>query len=151
MNWQSVVSSVLVFGCLIMPNQVEAFQVREIPRPLMRGVAKTVIRGGRPVIYYNPIAISRMGPAVGQFVRAHEYAHIRLGHLHNNVPRRQMEAEADYYAARTASPHAVRAAQRWFQAGNGGGWAHGSPRTRAMRLSRGLAFQSRYRVIRRNR
>ena len=148
MRWQIGLFGVLLGGCWLGIHPADA-QVREIPRPMMRGVAKTVMRGGTPVIYYNPNAISRMGPAAGQFVRAHEYGHIRLGHLQSNIPRRRMEAEADLYAARVSSPQAVRAAQRWFLAGNGGGWAHGTPWVRAQRLSRGLAFQPRYRVVRR--
>lgn len=143
-------TTALFFGLSLTCSQLTAFQVLEIPRPMLRGVAKTVVRGGTPIIYYNPTALARMGPEVGEFVRAHEYAHLRLGHFRRNIPYHVREAEADYYAAMTASPRSVRAARNWFLQGRGGGWAHGSPRIRAGRLTRGLAFQSPYRRVGRN-
>lgn len=138
----------ILFISLLTPVGVEAFQVPEIPRPFLAGVAKTVVRRGNPVIYYNPYTIARMGPHAGEFVRAHEYAHLRLGHFRRNISPRVMEAEADLFAARNSSPRSVRAVQRWFMSGNGGGLIHGSSRARALRLSRGLSFQSRYRRVR---
>lgn len=141
--------TILFFGLSLMCSQLPAFQALEIPRPMLRGVAKTVVRGGTPIIYYNPIALKRMGPEVGQFVRAHEYAHLRLGHFRRNMSYSAREAEADLYAAMTAPPRSVQAARNWFLQGRGGGLAHGSPRMRASRLSRGLSFQSPYRIVRR--
>ena len=130
---------------------VKAQVVMEVPRPFMPGVAKTVVRGNQAVIYYNPVALRRMGPAMDEFVRAHEYGHIRLGHFRRNMPQRIREAEADIYAARVASPRSVLAARQWFISGNGGGLYHGSPRARAARVSRSMSFQHNYRLGIRNR
>lgn len=111
-------------------------QVPEIPRRLMGGIARvTTGRNGQPVIYFNPATCRRLGPDVCAFFRAHEHAHIRLNHLNRPISKRQAEAEADFYAARTASPAAVAAARQWFQAGHGGSRMHGRSWQRANRLS----------------
>ena len=52
--------TILFFGLSLTCSQLPAFQALEIPRPMLRGVAKTVVRGGTPIIYYNPIALKRM-------------------------------------------------------------------------------------------
>ncbi len=111
-------------------------QVPEIPHRFMGGIAQvTTGRNGKPVIYFNPATCRRLGPDVCAFFRAHEHAHIRLNHLNRPIAKRQAEAEADFYAAQTASPAAVSAARQWFQAGNGGSRIHGRSWQRADRLS----------------
>jgi hypothetical protein len=69
------------------------------------------------VILYNPDLYRAAGPARG-FVRAHELAHVALGHLadpralRTDVGRAAAEADADCVAARRASSLAVAAMVR---------------------------------------
>lgn len=114
-------------------------QVPEIPRPFMRGYARVAAIRGQPVIYYNPSAVRRAGPQVSQFIRAHEYAHIRLGHMHRRISPRQAEYEADVLAAQSVPGSTVRATQMWFARGNGGGLYHGTGFQRARRIGYGFS------------
>lgn len=110
-------------------------QVPQVPRYFMGGIARaTTDRSGRPVVYYNPIAMRRIGPQVSEFFLAHEHAHHQLNHLRRPISVRQAEAEADRLAARIASPTAVSAARQWFLRGNGGSRQHGSAYQRASRI-----------------
>lgn len=117
--------------------------IPEIPRRFMRGIAQATTLNGQPVIYYNPATARRMGRELSEFFRAHEYAHHQLNHLNRPISVQQAEAEADAYAARTASPAAVTAASVWFGRGNGGSRQHGSGWERASRLNGSVAFLQR--------
>ena len=121
------------------PSSALEAQVPEIPRPFLRGYARVSSLRGQPVIYYNPIAVRRAGPQVSQFIRAHEYAHIRLGHSNRRISRHQAEYEADILAARSVPSSTVRATQLWFARGNGGGLYHGSGIQRARRIGYGFS------------
>ena len=67
-----------------------------------------------PVIFYNPALYQAAGGA-REFVRAHEYGHVLLGHLSDEEMlttergRARAEAEADCFAARAAGYDAVMA------------------------------------------
>lgn len=111
-------------------------QVREVARLALGDVARaTTDRRGRPVVAYNPAACARLGPEMCEFVRAHEYGHIALGHLYDGTPGRRAEAEADCWAAKNASPAAVRAASNYFNRGYFGSRTHGSGPQRARRVA----------------
>ena len=127
-------------------------QVRELRRFALPDVAQaTTDRFGRPVVLYNPAACEMLGPEMCEFVRAHEYGHIALGHVFDNTPDRVAEAEADCWAARNASPSAVRAASRYFSSGMFGTSIHGSGPQRAQRVANCVAKKrvARVRVVKR--
>ena len=94
----------------------------------------TTDRQGRPVVAYNPAACALLGPEMCEFIRAHEYGHIAMGHLYDGTPDRKAEAEADCWAAKHASPAAVRAAANYFNKGYFGSSIHGSGPQRARRV-----------------
>ena len=63
------ISTTVLFFVLFALTHVELFaQVPEIPRPYLRGFARVSAIRGQPVIYYNPVAIRRVGPQVSQFI-----------------------------------------------------------------------------------
>ncbi|MGH7515877.1 MAG: hypothetical protein ACREOC_00190 [Gemmatimonadales bacterium] len=81
--------------------------VREIPTDTLRDVAVVAYEQGRPVIYYNPVLMQRVGPQLADFFMAHEYGHIAYGHsgaaltlggTDVGTVRQQQELEADCYA-----------------------------------------------------
>lgn len=138
------ISTTVLFFVLFALTHVELFaQVPEIPRPYLRGFARVSAIRGQPVIYYNPVAIRRVGPQVSQFIRAHEYAHLRLGHFNRRISLRQAEYEADVLASRSVPLSSIRATQQWFARGNGGGLYHGSGLQRARRIGYGVASRHR--------
>ena len=111
------------------PRGVQALQrlmdVQQIPSDTLRDVALVTYQLGRPVIYYNPILLQRVGPQLSAFFIAHEYGHIHGGHtggalLHDgelSALRRKQELEADCYAAAVLAEQnrdAVVAALRFF-------------------------------------
>jgi hypothetical protein len=65
-----------------------------------------------PVIFFNPKLYRAAGEA-REFVRAHEYGHVLLGHLDDeemlstSEGRARAEAEADCFAARASTKEAV--------------------------------------------
>lgn len=123
-----------------------AAQVRERARFVLPDVAMaTTDRFGRPTVLYNPAKCDLLGPEMCEFVRAHEYGHIALGHLYDGTPDRIAEAEADCWAAKNASPAAVRAASRYFSNGMFGSNIHGSGAQRARRVA---SCGSKKRVVR---
>lgn len=124
---------------LIANTDIVLGQVIEIPRPFLRGYAKATTVRGQPVIFYNPYAIRRTGPDVARFIRAHEYAHFRLGHHARYVSPRRAELEADILASRSVPRSSLIATQRWFARGNGGGFIHGTSLQRARRLGYGFS------------
>lgn len=113
-------------------------QVRETPNRWIRGVAKvTLDQNGKSKISFNPQRCRELGPELCEFFRTHEYGHVNLRHLERGVDAPQAEAEADLWAARHASPTAVRAAKAFFLSGQGGSRVHGTPQERARRMDAG--------------
>ena len=130
-------SMILVFGLWVIPATADA-QVRETPNRWIRGVAKvTLDRNGNSQIAFNPQRCRQLGPDLCEFFRTHEYGHVNLRHLERGVAAPQAEAEADIWAARNASPSAVRAAKEFFLSGKGGSRVHGTPQERARRMDAG--------------
>ena len=99
-------------------------------------------RSGNPVIVMNA-NLCRTRPDLCEFVRAHEVAHHRLGHLQRNMSVRQAEVEADRWAATHSSARAVRAAQQFFGSGNGGTIRNGSSQQRLAVVSQASAKRRR--------
>ena len=124
---------VTIMASLLLPagaHQARAVQrlmdVRLIPADTLHDVALAAFERGRPVIYYNPVLMQRVGPELETFFFAHEYGHVHYGHTGSALTagegdlgalRVRQELEADCYAARTLSesnPEAVDAAIRFF-------------------------------------
>jgi hypothetical protein len=124
---------VTVIAALLLPagaHRAQAVQrlidVRQIATDTLRDVAVSAFENGRPVIYYNPVLMQRVGPELEAFFFAHEYGHVRYGHTGAALAagegdlgalRVRQELEADCYAARTlgeTDPAAVDAAIRFF-------------------------------------
>ncbi len=93
----------------------------------LRDVAVAVYDSAHSVIYFNPVVITRLGPALGSFFLAHEYGHIAYGHTRSSALRaektvrdsllQEKELEADCYAARILArrdPAAIEAAVTYF-------------------------------------
>ena len=115
----------------------EALQkVKELAVPTLPDIAMVrVMPGGEHVIYYNPILCREAGPALCEFYRYHEYAHIELRHHERNeLSAREKEREADRWAAQHAPFTSVMAAYRFFSAGGGGTPLHGASSSRAERM-----------------
>ncbi|MGH7657083.1 MAG: hypothetical protein ACREL6_02535 [Gemmatimonadales bacterium] len=85
-------------------------RIRHVPDRTLGDAAIAVADENDPVVYYNPILLSRFGPEIAAFVMAHEYGHIHYGHMRprDDGPRgaeadammQHYELEADCYAAR---------------------------------------------------
>ena len=100
--------------------------VRQIATDTLHDLAVAAFENGRPVIYYNPTLMQRVGPELEAYFFAHEYGHIRYGHTGAALTtgegdlgalRVRQELEADCYAAETlggTQPEAVNAALRFF-------------------------------------
>lgn len=82
--------------------------VRLVATDTLRDVAITRLEGDRPVIYYNPALIERVGPLLRDFFIAHEYGHVFFAHTGGALAgrdsasaevRQRQELEADCYAA----------------------------------------------------
>ncbi|MCG8551533.1 MAG: hypothetical protein MI799_14130, partial [Desulfobacterales bacterium] len=67
-------------------------QVPELPNPNLPDIAMVTWHTGPipqlgiphyngPIILYNPIVASQIGPLLNAFFRTHEYCHIRLNHI----------------------------------------------------------------------
>ncbi len=100
--------------------------VRLLATDTLHDVAVTRREHGRPVIYYNPALIERVGPLLRDFFIAHEYGHVFYNHVGGALAsrdssvvelRQRQELEADCYAAarlaRTSRP-SVEAAVQFF-------------------------------------
>ena len=100
--------------------------VQPIANDTLTDVAVTVYERGRPVIYYNPTLMQRLGPHLADFFMAHEYGHVAYGHGGGALSqprddlsslRQRQELEADCYATRLLAQNdraAVEAALRFF-------------------------------------
>ena len=119
-------------------------QVSETPNRWIRGIASvTLDQNGKSQISFNPRRCRELGPELCEFFRTHEYGHVNLRHLERGVATPQAEAEADLWAARNASPSAVRAAKEFFLSGKGGSRVHGTPQERARRMDAGASSVNR--------
>jgi hypothetical protein len=100
--------------------------VREIATDTLRDVALVTYEQGRPIIYYNPILMQRVGPHLADFFMAHEYGHVVYGHAgaaltlggdDAGARRQRQELEADCYATASLTERnsqAVAAALQFF-------------------------------------
>ena len=124
----AVLSLLVMMGRAPDQDQDWRSPVREIPIPTLADIAFASADSLGFVIYYNPNVVRQVGSLAASFFRAHEYAHIYLGHItrlmfaHDRYNRlwmsRQGEIEADEYATRyfarsnpaviTAAIHALR-------------------------------------------
>ena len=75
------------------------YAVPEIPDPTVHDIAITTVVNGKVVILYNPTHCKTLGPLVCSSIRAHEYGHVRLGHLEKQTHPVQAEFEADCWFA----------------------------------------------------
>ena len=108
-------------------SQAVPVSVLEIPTDTLRDVAVARYDVQRPVIYYSPKLMRRLGPQLSDFFMAHEYGHIHYRHTQasalntGRMSRDSLlqlrELEADCYATETlASTNgpAIAAAVRFF-------------------------------------
>jgi hypothetical protein len=127
----SLILMVLLVGTAARPHAAHGLQrlvdARQVPTDTLRDVAVTVFERGQPIIYYNPILMETVGPALADFFLAHEYGHVRYGHsgaaltqtgADLGLLRQRQELEADCYATAVLSerdPEAVQAAVGFFR------------------------------------
>jgi hypothetical protein len=100
--------------------------VRQVATDTLHDVAVATYEHGRPVIYFNPTLMQRVGPELADFFLAHEYGHIAYGHAGGALAeprdelsnlRQRQELEADCYATEilaTDNRPAVDAAIQFF-------------------------------------
>ncbi len=100
--------------------------VRQVATDTLHDVAVATYERGRPVIYYNPTLLQRVGPELADFFLAHEYGHIAYGHAGGALSeprddwsalRQKQELEADCYATQVLADEnrpAVEAALQFF-------------------------------------
>ena len=100
--------------------------VRLVATDTLHDVAVARRENGRPVIYYNPALIERVGPLLRDFFIAHEYGHVFHDHVGGALAsrdssvdqvRQRQELEADCYAAvrlARTSRASVEAAVQFF-------------------------------------
>jgi len=100
--------------------------VQPVASDTLTDVAMTLYERGRPVIYYNPTLMQRLGPHLADFFMAHEYGHVAYGHGGGALSqprddisslRQRQELEADCYATRLLAQDnraAVEAALKFF-------------------------------------
>jgi hypothetical protein len=91
--------------------------VPEVAEPDLPDTAMAQMTGDGPVIFYNPKLLQEAG-AARDFVRAHEYGHVLLGHLDDqdmlltDAGRARAEAEADCFAAKASGRDTILAMAR---------------------------------------
>jgi hypothetical protein len=101
-------------------------QVREVPNLQLNDIAMASMDAFGPVIFYNPVVVQQAGPLLNAFFRAHEYAHVCLGHVQQLLGANplvqawlspQLELQADCAAAKSLrglNPQALQAAIQLF-------------------------------------
>ena len=124
--WLATIFSLHAFGGSTLSAAQRLVDVREVATDTLRDVALVTYERGRPVIYYNPILMQRIGPQLADFFMAHEYGHVAYGHSgaaltlggdDAGARRQRQELEADCYATETLAernPDAVAAALQFF-------------------------------------
>lgn len=103
---------ILILALAGVPGMLRAQEpltdVRLVATDTLHDVAETRRENGRPVIYYNPDLIERVGPLLRDFFIAHEYGHVSYNHVGGALAgrdssvtelRQRQELEADCYAA----------------------------------------------------
>ncbi len=118
------IKRLIAAGLITTAMSVSAGQIREVPAFDLPDTSIATYDQFGPVIYYNPLALQRLGPQVSKFVRAHEYAHHILHHIQRGdmagwqtntaQTRRSFELEADCYAAKNVSRAVAQAAADSF-------------------------------------
>jgi hypothetical protein len=100
--------------------------VQPVASDTLHDVAMTAYDRGRPIIYFNPTLMQRVGPQLADFFIAHEYGHVAYGHAGGALSqprddltalRQRQELEADCYATRLLAQDnrpAVDAALQFF-------------------------------------
>ena len=100
--------------------------VQPVASDTLHDVAMTAYDRGRPIIYFNPTLMQRVGPQLADFFFAHEYGHVAYGHAGGALSqppddltalRQRQELEADCYATRLLAESnrpAVDAALQFF-------------------------------------
>ena len=100
--------------------------VQPIATDTLHDVAVTAYERGRPMIFYNPTLMQRVGPLLADFFIAHEYGHVAYGHAGGALAerradlstlRQRQELDADCYATRLLAEDnrpAVDAAIQFF-------------------------------------
>ena len=107
----------------------------EIADPNLADIALATYIDGEIVIIYNPNYCNILGKLVCKFFMAHEYGHIKLGHVLVGKYLANTEFEADCWAAKNAPFQQVQAAYLHFmKEGFMGNWSHGTGEERAQRL-----------------
>ena len=122
----ATIISLHAFGGSTLSAAQRLVDVREIATDTLRDVALVAYDLGRPVIYYNPVLMQRIGPQLADFFMAHEYGHVAYGHSGAALTlggddvgarRQRQELEADCYATETLAgrnPESVGAALQFF-------------------------------------
>lgn len=113
-------------GAAPLPAAQRLVDVRQVATDTLRDVAVATYERGRPVIYYNPTLLQRVGPELAAFFLAHEYGHVAYGHAGGALSeprdnwsalRQKQELEADCYATQILADDnrpAVEAALQFF-------------------------------------
>lgn len=113
-------------GAAPLPAAQRLVDVRQVATDTLRDVAVAAYERGRPVIYYNPTLLQRVGPELAAFFLAHEYGHVAYGHAGGALSeprddwsalRQKQELEADCYATQILADDnspAVEAALQFF-------------------------------------
>jgi hypothetical protein len=122
----TTIISLHAFGGSTLSAAQRLVDVREVATDTLRDVALVAYELGRPVIYYNPVLMQRIGPQLADFFIAHEYGHVAYGHSGAALTlggddvgsrRQRQELEADCYATATLAernPQSVAAALQFF-------------------------------------
>jgi hypothetical protein len=122
----ATIISLHAFGGSTLSAAQRLVDVREVATDTLRDVALVAYEQGRPVIYYNPILMQRVGPQLADFFMAHEYGHVAHGHSGAaltlggddvGTTRQRQELEADCYATEALAERngpAVAAALQFF-------------------------------------
>jgi len=106
---------------------VDTVRVQEIADSNLADVAAAAYDDSLSTVYYNPIIMKRVGPALSMFFMTHEYGHIALKHTRNaeilvgvrefRYSLQQKELDADCWATKQLEdehPEAILAAMRFF-------------------------------------
>jgi hypothetical protein len=109
-----IIGSFVLATALAFASAERPALVPEVATPDLADAAMAEMTATGPVILYNPTFYKAAG-AARDFVRAHEYGHVLLGHLENEAMmttdegHARAEAEADCFAARAVGREASAA------------------------------------------
>ncbi len=134
MRWWRTLAALLLMplpaGELVTASAQEArgdTAIREVASDTLHDVALVREEGGRPVIYYNPVLLDRLGADLTRYFMMHERGHVAFGHtgsalagpnFSGNSLRLRQELEADCWATtellERGDTAAVEAATEFF-------------------------------------